>query len=114
VEKGTITAREAVELLKAIDGGGSSGRDSSYGREDYGRRDKPRRRGFFRPEDMVKKFSKDMSKDFSKNVSNDLNQFGDRMMQFMQTSVGKLKTMEFDSPFGEAYQFNETFTEDDV
>ncbi|WP_033543945.1 DUF4097 family beta strand repeat-containing protein [Planococcus sp. CAU13] len=114
VEKGTITAREAVELLKAIDGGGSAGRESSYSREDYGRRDKPKRRGLFRPEDMVKKFSKDLSKDFSKNVSNDINQLGDRMMQFMQTSVGKLKTMEFDSPFGEAFQFNQSFTEVDV
>ncbi|HSJ38758.1 MAG TPA: DUF4097 family beta strand repeat-containing protein [Planococcus sp. (in: firmicutes)] len=112
VEKGTITAREAVELLKAIDGGGGSSRDSSYGREDYGRREKRGKRGLFRPEEMVKKFSKDMSKDFSKNVSNDINQLGDRMMQFMQTSVGKLKTMEFDSPFGESYQFNESYTEE--
>src|SRR5690606_14386039 len=114
VEKGTITAREAVELLKAIDGGGGSGRDSSYSREDYGRREKPRRRGLFRPEDMVKKFSKDFSKDFSKKASDDINQLGDRMMQFMQTSVGKLKTMEFDSPFGEAFHFNQSFTEENV
>ena len=34
------------------------------------------------------------------------------MMDFMQTSVGKLKTMEFDSPFGEAVQFSHTFTEE--
>lgn len=114
VEKGTITPREAVELLKAIDGGGGSSRDSSYSREDYGRRDKRGKRGFFRPEDMVKKFSKNVSRDFSKNVSNDINDFGDRMMQFMQTSVGKLKTMEFDSPFGEAYLFNETFSEENT
>ncbi|WP_203334254.1 DUF4097 family beta strand repeat-containing protein [Planococcus beigongshangi] len=114
VEKGTITPREAVELLKAIDGGGGSGRDSSYGREDYGRRDKRGKRGFFRPEDMVKKISKDFSKDFSRKASSDINQLGDRMMQFMQTSVGKLKTMEFDSPFGEAYQFNQTFSEENA
>lgn len=117
VEKGTITAREAVELLKAIDGGGGnneSSRESSYGRNDY--RDKRGKRGLFRPEDMIKKFSKDISKnvtkDFSKNVSKDFNQLGDRMMQFMQSSVGKLKTMEFESPFGEAYQFTHTFTEE--
>lgn len=112
VENGTISAREAVELLKAVDGGGGSGRDSSNNRDDYGRKEKRGRRGFFRPEDMVKKISKDFSKDFSKNVSNDINHLGDRMMQFMQTSVGKLKTMEFDSPFGEAYQFNQSFTEE--
>lgn len=87
VEKGTITAKEAVELLRAIDGGGDSSRDSSYSRHDY--REKREKRGFFRPEDMVKKFSKDfsrdfsknVSKDFSKNVSKDINQLGDRMMQ---------------------------------
>ncbi|WP_416144325.1 DUF4097 family beta strand repeat-containing protein [Planococcus koreensis] len=112
VENGTISAREAVELLKAIDGGGSqSSRNDSYGREDY--REKRGRRGFFRPEDMIKKvskdFSRDFTKDFSKNVSKDLNQLSDRMMEFMQSSVGKLKTMEFDSPFGEALQFHHTF-----
>lgn len=120
VEKGTITAKEAVELLRAIDGGGDSSRDSSYSRHDY--REKREKRGFFRPEDMVKKFSKDfsrdfsknVSKDFSKNVSKDINQLGDRMMQFMQNSVGKLKTMEFESPFGEAIHFSHTFTEENV
>lgn len=117
VENGTISAREAVELLKAIDGGGNqSSRDDSYSREDY--REKRGRRGFFRPEDMVKKISKDFSrdftKDFSKNVSKDLNQLSDRMMEFMQSSVGKLKTMEFDSPFGEALQFHHTFRQENL
>lgn len=120
VEKGTITAREAVELLKAVDGGGggnndSSRQSSSYGRDEY--REK-RKKGLFRPEDMLKRVSKDISKnvsrDFSKNVSRDFNQLGDRMMQFMQSSVGKLKTMEFDSPFGEAFQFTHTFREDQL
>lgn len=36
------------------------------------------------------------------------------MMNFMQTSVGKLKTMEFDSPFGEAAQFTHTFTQEEA
>lgn len=117
VENGTISAREAVELLKAIDGGGSqSSRNDSNSREDY--REKRGRRGFFRPEDMVKKISKDFSrdftKDFSKNVSKDLNQLSDRMMEFMQSSVGKLKTMEFDSPFGEALQFHHTFRQENL
>ncbi|MGI2329399.1 DUF4097 family beta strand repeat-containing protein [Planococcus sp. YIM B11945] len=123
VENGTISAREAVELLRAIDGGDSQ-RDSSYGRNHRDRdrdRDRDRRgskRGFFRPEDMIKKFTKDvsrdMSRDFSKNVSKDINQLGDRMMHFVQSSVGKLKTMEFDSPFGEAIQFEHTFTEENT
>ncbi|RNF39364.1 DUF4097 family beta strand repeat-containing protein [Planococcus salinus] len=113
LEKGTISAREAVELLRAIDGGESS-QEPPYGRNEYrGRRGK---RGLFRPEDVVKKFSKDFSrdfsKDFSKNLSKDFNQLSDRMMNFMQSSVGKLKTMEFESPFGEAFQFHHTFTED--
>lgn len=119
VENGTITAREAVELLRAIDGGGGnqeSSRDSSYGRNEY--REKRGKRGLFRPEDMIKRFSKDISenvsKDFSKNVSKDFNQLGDRMMTFMQSSVSKLKTMDFDSPFGEAIQFSHTFREENL
>ncbi|MGO1060566.1 DUF4097 family beta strand repeat-containing protein [Planococcus sp. FY231025] len=112
VENGTISAREAVELLKAIDGGGSQSSRDSYSREDY--REKRGKRGFFRPEDMVKRMSKDFTKDFSKNVSKDLNQLSDRMMEFMQTSVSKLKTMEFDTPFGEAYQFHHTFRQENV
>ncbi|WKA59674.1 DUF4097 family beta strand repeat-containing protein [Planococcus shenhongbingii] len=117
VEKGTITAREAVELLRAIDGGGEREQSSrDYGRNDY--REKRGRRGLFRPEDMVKKFSKDFSrdfsKDFSKNLSKDFNQLSDRMMQFMQSSVGKLKTMEFDSPFGDAIQFSHTFKQENI
>ncbi|MGK7379511.1 DUF4097 family beta strand repeat-containing protein [Planococcus sp. 1R117A] len=117
VEKGTITAREAVELLRAIDGGGEREQSSrDYGRHDY--REKRGRRGLFRPEDMVKKFSKDFSrdfsKDFSKNLSKDFNQLSDRMMQFMQSSVGKLKTMEFDSPFGDAIQFSHTFKQENI
>lgn len=121
VEKGTISAKEAVELLRAIDGGNGG----SNSREDYSRYDdrydyggKRKRGGMFRPEDMMKKWSKDMSRDFSKNVSKnlskDLNQFGDRMMNFMQTSVGKLKTMEFESPFGEAHQFTHTYTQEEA
>ncbi|TWT24310.1 DUF4097 family beta strand repeat-containing protein [Planomicrobium sp. CPCC 101110] len=117
VENGTISAREAVELLKAIDGGDSS-REPSYGRDRYRDKRESSRRGFFRPEDVIKKFSKDMSrdftKDFSKNMSKDFNQLGDRMRDFVQTSVGKLKTMEFDSPFGEAVQFEHTFTQEFV
>ena len=120
VENGTITAREAVELLRAIDGGGgnseSSRESSSYGRNEY--RDKRGKRGLFRPEDMIKRFSKDISKnvsrDFSKNVSKDFNQLSDRMMTFMQSSVGKLKTMDFDSPFGESIQFTHTFRQENL
>lgn len=117
VENGTISAREAVELLRVIDGGGES--RQSNDRYDYrDSRDKRKRGGMFRPEDMVKRFSKDFSRDvsknMSKNLSKDLNQFGDRMMNFMQTSVGKLKTMEFDSPFGEAAQFTHTFTQEEA
>src|SRR5690606_13628727 len=110
VENGTISAREAVELLKAIDGGETGNASKDYGRETY--RSSRGKRGFFRPEDMFKKFSKDFSKDFSKNMSKDFNELGDRMMQFMQTSADKLKTMEFDSPFGEAARFEHTFTEE--
>ncbi|WP_404337132.1 DUF4097 family beta strand repeat-containing protein [Planococcus rifietoensis] len=110
VENGTISAREAVELLKAVDGGETSNSSKDYGRETY--RNSRGKRGFFRPEDMFKKFSKDFSKDFSKNMSKDFNQLGDRMMHFMQTSADKLKTMEFDSPFGEAVRFEHTFTEE--
>ena len=111
VENGTISAREAVELLRAIDGGETS-REQSFGRNES--REKRRRPGFFRPEDVMKKISKDFSKDFSKNVSKDFNQLGDRMMHFMNTSVSKLKSMEFDSPFGEAIQFTHTFTPENV
>ena len=67
VENGTISAREAVELLRAIDGSSSSSNEPNYGRNNQ--KDKSAKRGFFRPEDIVKKVSKDFSKNVSKNVS---------------------------------------------
>ncbi len=111
VENGTISAREAVELLKVIEGGGGdSGSSKNYGRDTF--RGSRNKRGFFRPEDVLKRFSKDFSKDFSKNMSKDFNDLGNRMMHFMQDSAEKLKTMEFDSPFGEAVRFEHAFTEE--
>ncbi|WP_318616734.1 DUF4097 family beta strand repeat-containing protein [Sporosarcina sp. YIM B06819] len=53
-------------------------------------------------EPSLDEFLDDLRKDFS-NV-------GDRFMQFMQTAVQKVKSFDFDSPFGNSITFNHALT----
>ena len=39
------------------------------------------------------------------DIKRDFTQFSDRFMQFMQTAVGKMKSFDFDMPFGEPMNF---------
>ncbi|WP_088006479.1 DUF4097 family beta strand repeat-containing protein [Indiicoccus explosivorum] len=120
VEKGTITAQEAVELLKAMDSKQDPPVMDAYGgRSEYRER---QGRSKFGPDDFVRKlakdfsrdFSRDFSKEFKRDYSKDFNQFGDKMMRFMQESFGKLKNMDFESPLGEAVTFTQTFSEENA
>ena len=46
------------------------------------------------------------------DIKRDFSQFSDRFMQFMQTAVGKMKSFDFDMPFGEPNEFHHTFTKE--
>ncbi|AYC30123.1 DUF4097 family beta strand repeat-containing protein [Paenisporosarcina cavernae] len=50
--------------------------------------------------------------EFIEDLKRDFTQFGDKFMQFMQTAVGKVKTFDFDMPFGEAKEFHHRFTKE--
>lgn len=48
--------------------------------------------------------------DFLDDLRKDFTNVGDRFMQFMQTAVQKVKSFDFDSPFGHSVTFNHTVT----
>lgn len=116
VENGTITAQEAVDLLKAMEDRKEPAGDPFSGQGEY--REK-QGKSKFSPDELIRKlakdfsrdFSRDFSKDFKRDYSSEFNQFGDKMMRFMQDSLGKLKTVDLESPFGETYTFTQSFNE---
>ena len=48
--------------------------------------------------------------DFLEDLRKDFTHVGDRFMHFMQTAVEKVKTFDFDSPFGNGVTFTQTMT----
>ena len=50
------------------------------------------------------------SMNFLEDLRKDFTNVGDRFMQFMQTAVQKVKSFDFDSPFGNSVTFNQTMT----
>jgi len=111
VEKGTISAQEALILLEAL-GNGEAKQSAS-----------PSTLTRFEPETKSthsytetdnKKTGFSQADDFMEDIKKDFTQFGDRFMQFMQSAVGKVKSFDFDMPFGEPIQFHHTFTKEDV
>ncbi len=50
--------------------------------------------------------------DFLDDLRRDFTMVGDRFMQFMQTTVEKVKEMDLEAPFGKSFVFNHAVTED--
>ena len=48
--------------------------------------------------------------EFLEDLTKDFTNVGDRFMQFMQTAVQKVKSFDFDSPFGNTVTFDHTIT----
>ncbi len=88
-EEVNLSKREPVEQKQA---------DDNHKSDEEGHKSNQNNGG----QPSMDEFLDDLRKDFS-NV-------GDRFMQFMQTAVQKVKSIDFDSPFGNAITFNHTMT----
>jgi len=119
VEKGTISAQEALILLEAL-GNGEVKQSSQTHSEPSQPTLTP-----FEPETKTKtthtysdtnnkKTYSSQADDFMDDIKRDFSQFSDRFMHVMQSAVGKMKSFDFDMPFGDPIQFHHTFTKENV
>lgn len=108
LENGTISMEEALTLLEAMekkqpstDNGSTQTAESKFTGEDAN-------------QDNAKDFTgqskgKDPSMDdFIEDIRKDFVTVGDRFMQFMQTTVERMKGFDFDTPFGGSSTFHHT------
>ncbi|MFS0577215.1 DUF4097 family beta strand repeat-containing protein [Sporosarcina sp. 179-K 3D1 HS] len=107
LENGTITTDEALTLLEKL---GQSQNETKPARDDYTSAEhveepspfEEEKGGPYRKGHTVDDFLEDLRRDFT-NVS-------DRFMQFMQTAVHKVKSFDFDTPFGNAVMFTHSMS----
>ena len=120
LEDGTITTEDALTLLENLgkskqeekkETTGQEARKSDVPNEDTSKEpfgDKDRKSSKSESEQTeepsMDEFLEDLRKDFT--------HVGDRFMQFMQSAVQKVKTFDFESPFGNTITFNHSLTKD--
>jgi DUF4097 and DUF4098 domain-containing protein YvlB len=112
VEKGTISAQEALILLEALGNEGTKPLASSFA--GTGQSESKTHTTHSNSETHNKKSTSSQAEDFMDDIKRDFTQFSDRFMQFMQTTVGKMKSFDFDMPFGEPNEFHHTVTKENV
>lgn len=118
LENGTITTDEALTLLETLGHTKEAEKKVDTDQTSQGTivpHDEPTS-----DQDAEKKpFEKRTSRDeqgnpsideFLEDLRKDFTHVGDRFMQFMQTAVQKVKSFDFDSPFGNSVSFNHTLT----
>lgn len=89
LEEGKITAEQAVKLIDAVaekDGAADSA-------------------GAFDEKQQQDSQQESSADDFFESIRKDFQQAGDRFMQFMDTAVQRVKTFDFDTPFGKSAAF---------
>ncbi|MFJ7699396.1 DUF4097 family beta strand repeat-containing protein [Lysinibacillus fusiformis] len=110
VEKGTISAQEAITLLEALE---QSGKSTQHVMDDVSKEsqstdkeslfEEKSKDGDKKKEDFMKHFQDEMQ-DFRK----DLTQIGSLFMDMMNTAVKKVKEFDVASPFGDKFEFTHT------
>ena len=121
LENGTITTEEALTLLETL---GKTSQvekntvvkqatiEAQESEEQYSEPKKAKVDPFEKaePSNEHKDKSQPSMDEFLEDLSKDFSNVGDRFMQFMQTAVQKVKSFDFDSPFGNTVTFNHTIT----
>lgn len=108
LENGTISMDEALTLLEAMekpkpstDNGATQTEETKFTGEDANQD--------YAKEDSGNSKSEDPSMDeFIEDIRKDFVTVGDRFMQFMQTTVERMKGFDFDKPFGGSSTFHHT------
>ncbi|MBU0903875.1 MAG: DUF4097 family beta strand repeat protein [Firmicutes bacterium] len=108
VEKGSISAQEALVLLEAL--GNETGNTTGPTKQV----EQPTHSNHSNKETHTKSSTSSQADDFMEDIKRDFSQFGDRFMQLMQSAVGKMKSFDFDMPFGEPMEFHHTIHKEDV
>lgn len=112
VEKGTISAQEAITLLEALEQSGKSTQNvmddvskesQSFSSDKESLFEEKSKDGDKKKEDFMKHFQDEMQ-DFRK----DLTQIGSLFMDMMNTAVKKVKEFDVASPFGDKFEFTHT------
>lgn len=112
VEKGTISAQEAITLLEALEQPGKSTQHvmndvsketQSFSTEKESLFEEKQKDGDKKKDDFMKYFQDEMQ-DFRK----DLTQIGSLFMDMMNTAVKKVKEFDVASPFGDKIEFTHT------
>ena len=112
VEKGTISAQEAITLLEALEQPGKSTQHvmnyvsketQSFSNEKEPLFEEKSKDGDKKKDDFMKYFQDEMQ-DFRK----DLTQIGSLFMDMMNTAVKKVKEFDVASPFGDKIEFTHT------
>ncbi|MEB2282858.1 DUF4097 family beta strand repeat-containing protein [Lysinibacillus xylanilyticus] len=112
VEKGTISAQEAITLLEALEQPSKStqnvmndvvNEDSSKEKESVFKDESQNDQQSQKDEDFSKYFQEEI-RDFRK----DLSQIGSLFMDMMNTAVKKVKEFDVTSPFGDKFEFTHT------
>ena len=107
LENGTISMDEALTLLETMEKKQTSTEDGAFQSEEQ-------KVGMEEPQQGAKGYSgsskgKDPSMDeFIEGIRKDFVTVGDRFMQFMQTTVERMKGFDFDAPFGSSSTFHHT------
>ena len=119
LENGTITTEEALTLLETLGNNGQVEQNAEAKHatvdveEKYSEpKQQPKANPFEKPEPTTEDKDQDQPSmdEFLEDLTKDFTKVGDRFMQFMQTAVQKVKSYEFDSPFGSTVTFDHTIT----
>jgi len=115
LENGTITTEEALTLLETLGNNGQVEQNAKAKQatvEVEEKYNEPKVDPFKKPDltSEDKDENQPSMDEFLEDLSKDFTNVGDRFMQFMQTAVQKVKSFDFDSPFGSTITFNHTIT----
>lgn len=121
LENGTITTEEALTLLETL--GQTAQVENTTGakqdkiekqemEEQYSEQKQAKSDPFEKAENTSeqKESGHPTMDEFLDDLRKDFTSVGDRFMQFMQTTVQKVKSFDFDSPFGNGVTFNHSIT----
>ncbi|MGE7914542.1 DUF4097 family beta strand repeat-containing protein [Lysinibacillus xylanilyticus] len=114
VEKGTITAQEAITLLEALEQPSKSTQHVMNNVSNEGQHSSTEKESLFKDEshkDEHKKKDEDFTKYFEEEMRDfrkDLTQIGSLFMDMMNTAVKKVKEFDVSSPFGDKVEFTHT------
>ena len=109
VEKGTISAQEAITLLEALEQPSKSTQPNMDDISNTGEQSSTEKEFIFKEEQ--KKKDGDFTKHFQDEIHDfrkDLSQIGSLFMDMMNTAVKKVKEFDVSSPFGDKFEFTHT------